>query len=436
VQNPKPESLNPTSHPVYLASAAVSSLIQTLPVGTAYFIGVVLIVMMTSRLVQSRGSLARAAFPFVFHLRWGWHRVHRALERGKLSIDDLFDKAFDWCLTNLDAEPVRLGPGHREVIAVDSSTIARWRAVKRLGLEGKGYYHRASRAIRANIVAVASSVVIIHGKRVGLVRLARFAPSCEQAVEKVFEDLPKTDDKRLIVVDAGIATKEQFARSTDREALMGRMRINCKLRCAAPARTGRKGRPAEHGAVLHPGRTVPEVAASEEIKIAGEKGEIVLRRWSDLHYEEYPETILDVVRIDDPAYDRPLIIGTTARELSSEEFRIGYGHRSAVETNFYVGQDSAATEMPRAWREKAVERRIGLGLLAGMVLKAIAARCEPLAIGPWDRKPERSGGRLANHLDLNAMNFSALALKGVEPRKYRKNESATNTKDLQHKPAA
>ena len=351
-------------------------------------------------------------------------------------MDALFDKAFDWCLTNLDAQMVELGPHHRQVIAVDSSTIARWRAVNRLVLEGKGYYHRAARAVRANIVALATSVVIINGKRVGLVRLARFAPTCEQAVEKVFEDLPKTDDKRLIVVDAGIATKEQFAQSTHKDALMGRMRINCKLRSAAPSRTHRRGRPAEHGAVLHPGRAVPEVAPSEEIKIQGEKGEIVLRRWRQLHMEEYPETILDVVRIDDPAYDRPMIVGTTARELSSEDFRTGYGHRSVVETNFYVGQDSAATEMPRAWREKAIERRIGLGLMGGMLLKAIAAKCEPLCIGPWDRKPERTGGRLANHLDINAMNFTALALKGVGPRKYRKNKSATNTKDLQQKPAA
>ena len=45
--------------PVYLAAAVVASLIQPLPAGTAYFIGVVLITMMTGRLVQSKGSLAR-----------------------------------------------------------------------------------------------------------------------------------------------------------------------------------------------------------------------------------------------------------------------------------------------------------------------------------------------------------------------------------------
>jgi hypothetical protein len=73
----------------------VSSLIQSLPAGTAFFIGVVLIVMMTGRLVQSKGSLAGAVLPLVAHLRWGWHRVERAMERGKVSLDALFDRAFD-----------------------------------------------------------------------------------------------------------------------------------------------------------------------------------------------------------------------------------------------------------------------------------------------------------------------------------------------------
>ena len=59
----KPTSVlrDPTVDPVYLAADVVASLIQPLPAGTAYFIGVVLLTMMTGRLVQCKGSLARAA---------------------------------------------------------------------------------------------------------------------------------------------------------------------------------------------------------------------------------------------------------------------------------------------------------------------------------------------------------------------------------------
>src|SRR5437763_9330672 len=122
----------PSTHHWYLAAAAVHSLIQPLPSGTAFCIGVVLLVRMTGRLVQTKGSLARAVLPFVVHLRWGWHRVERAMERGTFSLDAMFDRAADWCLAHLPIEPVRLGREHREGTAIDSSTIASLPASKRL----------------------------------------------------------------------------------------------------------------------------------------------------------------------------------------------------------------------------------------------------------------------------------------------------------------
>src|SRR5713101_9800035 len=103
-QNPIPQ--DPSTDPVSLASAAVHSLIQLFPSGTAFFIGVVLMVMRTGRLVHPKGSFARAALPFVVHLRWGWHRVERAMERGKVSLDALFDRALTWCMEHLPIEPV------------------------------------------------------------------------------------------------------------------------------------------------------------------------------------------------------------------------------------------------------------------------------------------------------------------------------------------
>src|SRR5713226_8023069 len=97
---------DPSADPVYLSAAAVSSLIQTLPAGTAYFIGIVLIVMMSGRLVERKGSLARAVLPFVAEMKWGWHRVERAMARGSFSLDKMFDRMLEWCMANLPVEPV------------------------------------------------------------------------------------------------------------------------------------------------------------------------------------------------------------------------------------------------------------------------------------------------------------------------------------------
>lgn len=391
----------PKANPVELTAAAVNHLVRQLPSGTAYCIAIVFIVMMTGRLVSTKGSLALAVLPFVHHLKWGWHRVERAMSRGKVSLDRLFDQAYQWCLTSLPAEPVYIGSQQREVNAIDSPTIARWRAKAGMDLLGKGYYHRAGKAVKANIVAVVTTIVFIAGVRVGLVRRVRFDPSCEAAVAAVFNDLPKCQHQRLLVVDAGIATQEQFAAATEQDALLGRLRQNCKLRCApVPKQTGKPGRPPKHGPILHPGYESPEREPQEDFLVLEAEKEVRVRRWNQLHFEGWDQTILDVVRVDHPDYDRPLLIGTVARELTTPEIRLAYSHRSPVETNFFVAQDTAAMEMPRAWTENAIKRRISLALLAGCLLKAIAAVCEPRATGPWDKKPQPTAGRLSHHLQI------------------------------------
>lgn len=417
---------------MYLVASAVNTLICTLPSGTAYFIGIVLITMFTGQLVHHQGSLARAALPYVIHLRWGWHRVERAMERGKVSLDALFDRALTWCVEGLAIEPVRLGNEQRTVHAIDSSTIARLRASLRCAWLGKGYCHRAQRAVKANLVAALTTVVWVRGVRVGLVGRTRFGTSSAEAVAKIFADLPASHDKRLFSVDAGIATVEQFRAATEQDALVGRLRRNVALRRAPrQKRRGQRGRPPRHGPVLHPGAKRPEGPPDEDLLSRVEEREVRVRRWNNLHFARAHQTILDVVRVDDPAYKRPLLVGATARELTTAEIRAAYGHRWPIETNFYVAQGSCAMEMPRAWSERAVERRISLALLAGSLLKAIAAGCEPLPMGPWDLKAVSSAGRLANHLGLQAGNFATLALQGIAPRKYRKIVDAKETADLQ-----
>ena len=437
MSKPNNPSHHLTASPVYLAAKAINNLVRGLPAGTAYFIGVVLVTMCTGQLVHRQGSLARAALPLVAHLRWGWHRVERAIERGSFCLDALFDRAAAWCVAHLPVEPVRLGREQRTVHALDSSTIARWRSRKPSALLGKGYCPRAQRAVRANIVAALTSVVLIGGVRVGLVTRTRFGHRCEEAVAALVGDLPESADKRLLSVDAGIATCEQFAAATAHTALVGRLRKNVSLRRApAPHRRGQRGRPPVHGPVLPPGAKRPEGRPDEDTTLIVEDRAVRVRRWNNLHFAREPKTLIDVVRVDDPAYKRPLLIGTTARELTTAEIQQAYGHRWPVETNFFVAQGTCAMEMPRAWTEQAVRRRISLALLCGSLLKAIAAACEVLPMGPWDRNAAGTAGRLANHLDLHTSTFAALALSGVTPRKYVKNGTAKQTNDLQLPTAA
>ncbi len=159
MSKPNNSSLHRTASPVYLAANALNNLVRGLPAGTAYFLGGPLLTMCTGPLVHRQGSLARAALPFVAHLRWGWPRVERASERGALCREALCDRAAAWCLDNLPVAPVRLGSAQRTVQALDSSPIARGRSRHPSALLGKGSCQRAQRAVRANIGAALPSVV-------------------------------------------------------------------------------------------------------------------------------------------------------------------------------------------------------------------------------------------------------------------------------------
>jgi hypothetical protein len=249
--------------------------------------------------------------------------------------------------------------------------------------------------------------------------------------------LPAGGGNRLFAVDAGLATRAQFQQASETDALVGRLRANVSLRRAAPTRrAGQRGRPRRQGAVLHPGARRVEGRPDETQVREMDGRRLRIRRWRGVHFARAPQVVIDVVRVDDPHFKRALVVGTTARELTSDEIRAAYAQRWTVETNFYVAQGTCAMEMPRAWRRQATLRRISLALLAGSRLKAIAAACEPLRMGPWDRRAVGSAGRLANHLDIHACNFVQLALQGVTPRKYRKNEEANDANDLQLPKAA
>ena len=93
-------------------------------------------------------------------------------------------------------------------------------------------------------------------------------------------------------MDAGIATIEQFRAATEQDALVGRLRKNVTLRRApAPKRPGKRGRPALHGPVVHPGAKRPEGRPDEDTTIRIEDREVRVRRWRNLHFRETPRTL-------------------------------------------------------------------------------------------------------------------------------------------------
>lgn len=82
----------PKTQAVYLAAEALKRVVSPLSKATGCWVIVILVTMMTGRLVASKGSLARAVQPLVWGVKWGWHRAHRAMERGKIKIEEMLEE--------------------------------------------------------------------------------------------------------------------------------------------------------------------------------------------------------------------------------------------------------------------------------------------------------------------------------------------------------
>jgi len=98
-----------------------------------------------------------------------------------------------------------------------------------------------------------TTIVLIGGGRVGLVRRTRFGTQAKKRGPPALTDLPASAEKRVFSGDAGIATIEQFRppRSARRWSARAQART---LRVPSPKRQARAGA-RRHGSVLHPGQT-------------------------------------------------------------------------------------------------------------------------------------------------------------------------------------
>ena len=296
MSNPAKTSPPLTVAPVYLAASAVHNLVGVLPAGSAYCIGSVLSPMVTGQLVHPQGSLARAAWPDVGHLRWGWQGGERARERGKGGRDGRFAQACTGSVACLPGEPVRLGPERRTVAARASSPGARRRATQPRGARlGKGDGQRAPRAVPAPLVAGRTTVVRLGGKRGGRVRRPRLGAPGQAAGAHRVAAVPERAAQRLGRGEAGRAPLEQVRAAPERAARGGRWRKNVTWRPAPHRnRPGQRGRPARHGPVRQPGAQRPEGRAAADPPLRREDRAGRVRRWRTLPCRAPPRTLREV----------------------------------------------------------------------------------------------------------------------------------------------
>ena len=243
------------------------------------------------------------------------------------------------------------------------------------GKIGKFFHHIANKAMRGIGIGLIVMVVEVEGRRIPFIREilpAEGDMSRAQLKGKLLTLVSSSlREDEVAVYDGGASIADMQNAKVERYVV--RLPLNCTARRNyLPPQEGR-GRPREYGEIVRP------LARSY-------KGRILPSTPPSLQWVFY-----------DPLYRTPLVLGTNMDVESEVIFRL-YRDRWVVGEVPLVAKQLLGLGRQFLFSPRGRVRLPQLALLAANILSYLASVFPPLPTGFWDRKPERSAGRLRRFL--------------------------------------
>lgn len=382
---------------VYQVLTMLSTLVATLPIGTNLGLLHLLWMLVSGRLLASRGAL----FPGLSDAGLTEGQVRRAWAAlaGAWTSDTLLagwqaqvEAAGHW-------QPHVHG-GYRPV-AIDLTGF--WRPRLR-GCPTRHYHAEAGQALPAIVVGLIARVGSVAGQRLGLpLALVRADPT---------DPRPATHRRRLIAVAAARRAADDVLVG-DREfqiadfqaagvaAWVVRLRKNFTARRATPPPYRGQGRRPTRGDLVRPlprcrkGHGIAASPPDQVVTWTEDEGLVRAEVWTDLVLPDAApgSTPFRVVAIHHPAYQEPLLLATPLA-LAPERVRAIYRDRWAVEQLPLAAKQMVGAARQFVSAPETCQRLPELALLAGSVLSHAAATVPATPTGFWDRQPQPTPGRL------------------------------------------
>lgn len=383
---------------VYRMLTLLCGLVGTLPIGTNLGLLHLLWMVVSGRLLATRGAL----FPGLLDCGLSAQAVRRAwaaLGQGDWTSAQLLRHWAALITREGQWQPHTHGGYHP--VAVDVTGF--WRP--RLRACPTTHYHQAAgQALPAIPVGLIARVGRVGTQRLALplafVRADAADPSPSAHARLLVQEAVEqcaTDD--VLVLDAGFGLALLQAATATRYVV--RLAKNATCRRATPPAYGGRGRPPTRGTSVRPlprtyqGRVVP--ATPPDRVEAWREDTLLLRAevWDDLVRADADANspTFSVFAIHDPRFRAPLLLASPL-PLPARTLRDCYVDRWPI-----AQLPLAAKQMLGAARQfvhapETCQRLPELALLAGAVLSYAAATAPALPTGFWDRHPQPTPGRL------------------------------------------
>jgi hypothetical protein len=387
---------------VYRVATVLCALVAGVPLGTNWGLVLVLWMLLTGRLLATRGAVIPALSALGLppaEVRRSW----AALGQGAWTVDRLLANWGAWVAREGEWQPHTIGGYH----PVAGDTTGFWRPHLQ-GCPTQHYSAAAGKALPAIPVGILARVGSAHDQRLGvplaLIRAPAGAPS-PRAHDRILVQqasaLLAADD--VLVVDRAFGVALLQAEQVT--AWAARLPKHFIARRATPPPYSGRGRPPTRGVVVRPvarhrqGKPLPATPADAVVTWEEGGRELRAEQWTDLVLPAAPAAAprFQVVAVRDPRYQTPLLVATPLG-LTPREVRDLYRDRWPVEQVPLTAKQMLGAARQFVSAPETCQRLPELALLAGAVLNYLAATQAAVPTGFWDRHPRRTPGRLRRQL--------------------------------------
>ena len=381
----------------------LSQLTKALPIGTNLALLHFLWMLVSGALLPSRGALF-PALKAIGLSDGAIRRAWRAFRRGKWQIATLRG----WWRDYVHGLPGWTAHRYEGYVPVTVDVTAFWRPALQT-CPSKHYHPAAQRALPAVIVGLVGEVGEIQGQRLALPRRIERVHPKDPSEKRLWHDLlhqvqKDLGDDEIAVVDAGVKIKALQAAGVKQYVV--RLAVNFTARRNSLPEHSR-GRKPTYGRLVRPlprqrkGKTLAATPPDEAYSWVEQGRELRVEIWRNLVLNtvkpDPTNSTFDVYAFYDPAFKQPWLLATSVALRPPSVYAI-YTDRWPVEQLPLSAKQMVGAHRQFVHHPASVQRLPDLALLAGSILSFLAAPGPVLPTGFWDRRPQRTPGRLRRTL--------------------------------------
>lgn len=379
---------------------ALQFIVQSVPVGTNLALIHLMWSILNGSFLVSRGAI----FPALQENGFSSEEIRRswqAMRYGAWNIDNLLHSWRKYVKQQGEWQ-VHEYEGYRP-LAVDLTAF--WR-LRLKGWMGKYFNGIANRMLKGIGFALVVEVGELAGERLPILRKILRADATElsqkelklKALSWVGENLAENE---VLIFDAGAHISELKSASIKQYVL--RLASNCTARRNQLPEYSGQGRRPEYGQLVRP---LPRQRKGQRIEATEPDFETSFEvDGRTIHAQSWHNLVLSDMKVDpsdqsfsiwvffDPLYTDPLVLGTELCLQPLSLFQL-YLDRWPVEQVPLVAKQMLGLHRQFVFAPESCQRLPELAMLVGNILSYLALVLPPIPTGFWDRRPQKTTGRL------------------------------------------